>query len=130
VWRHARCSMSRNVCAQPNIDTLLFGVALGPFVVHRVCGVPEHFNLPWHLAKERGLFEKHGVDVEFIDEPLGTGAMIEKVCRPVPSLSPHSELPHRCTTSTMCAHTTDTQRRQRQRHRSTTAVKLHWRGVS
>lgn len=26
-------------------------------------GVPEHFNLPWHLARERGLFEKHGVEV-------------------------------------------------------------------
>jgi ABC-type nitrate/sulfonate/bicarbonate transport system substrate-binding protein len=26
-----------------------------------VCGVPEHFNLPWHLAIENGLFAKHGV---------------------------------------------------------------------
>lgn len=52
---------------------------LGCMDVRRVCGVPEHFNLPWHLAKERSLFDKHGVDVEFIEEPLGTGAMVEKV---------------------------------------------------
>jgi hypothetical protein len=28
-----------------------------------VCGVPEHFNLPWHMAIENGLFAKHGVHV-------------------------------------------------------------------
>jgi len=41
-----------------------------------VCGVPEHFNLPWHLAIENGLFAKHGVLVEFVEQKLGTGAMI------------------------------------------------------
>eukprot|EP00035_Acanthoeca_spectabilis_P020720 m.434320 g.434320 ORF g.434320 m.434320 type:complete len:603 (+) comp17696_c0_seq1:64-1872(+) len=45
----------------------------------RVCGVPEHFNMPWHIATERGIFAKHGVDVEFIEEACGTGAMIAKL---------------------------------------------------
>ena len=56
--------------------------------------MPEHFNLPWHLAKERGLFEKHGVDVEFIEEPLGTGAMIERVCA-YPTAFPEAFAPPR-----------------------------------
>lgn len=63
-------------------DGLTGTLFLGCIDVRRVCGVPEHFNLPWHLAKERGLFDKHGVDVEFIEEPLGTGAMVEKVRMP------------------------------------------------
>ena len=42
----------------------------------RVGGVPEHFNLPFHLAQEQGLFAKHGVEVEFINESKGTGAML------------------------------------------------------
>jgi sulfonate transport system substrate-binding protein len=42
----------------------------------RVGGVPEHFNLPWHLAIERGLFTKNGVEVEWTDIPNGTGAMV------------------------------------------------------
>jgi len=41
----------------------------------KIGGVPEHFNLPWHLALEEGLFEKAGVSVEWIDFPEGTGAM-------------------------------------------------------
>jgi ABC-type nitrate/sulfonate/bicarbonate transport system substrate-binding protein len=41
----------------------------------RIGGVPEHFNLPWHLALEEGLFLKAGVSVEWIDFPEGTGAM-------------------------------------------------------
>ena len=32
----------------------------------RVAGVPEHFNFPWHIAKERGLFIKHNVDVSVL----------------------------------------------------------------
>lgn len=41
----------------------------------RIGGVPEHFNLPWHLAIEEGLFEKEGIQIEWIDFPDGTGAM-------------------------------------------------------
>ena len=41
----------------------------------KVCGVPEHFNLPWHLAQERGLFDREGLAVEWTDEPCGTGAL-------------------------------------------------------
>ena len=40
-----------------------------------VTGVPEHFNLPWHLAKEEGLFEAAGIDLEWRFEKGGTGAM-------------------------------------------------------
>lgn len=38
-------------------------------------GVPEHFNLPWHLAMERGDFQKNDIDLKWTDYPGGTGAM-------------------------------------------------------
>ncbi len=41
----------------------------------RVGGVPEHFNLPWHLALEARRFEPLGVDVAWQDYPGGSGAM-------------------------------------------------------
>ncbi|TRX61307.1 uracil-DNA glycosylase [Fulvivirga sp. M361] len=41
----------------------------------RVGGVPEHFNLPWHLALENNLFERSGALVEWITYKEGTGAM-------------------------------------------------------
>lgn len=41
----------------------------------RIGGVPEHFNLPWHLAIEEGMFEAAGIDLEWIEFPEGTGAM-------------------------------------------------------
>ena len=41
----------------------------------RVGGVPEHFNLPIHLAIERGDFNSRGIKVEWVDFPGGTGAM-------------------------------------------------------
>jgi hypothetical protein len=41
----------------------------------RVGGVPEHFNLPWHLAMENEHFIKEGIEVEWVDFPGGTGAM-------------------------------------------------------
>lgn len=41
----------------------------------KVGGVPEHFNLPWHLAIENGLFEKEGLDVEWQTFKGGTGQM-------------------------------------------------------
>lgn len=44
-------------------------------VTLRVGGVPEHFNLPWHLAIENDHFHKKGVHVEWTDFGGGTGAM-------------------------------------------------------
>lgn len=41
----------------------------------RLGGVPEHFNLPIHLAREDGQFESRGVDIQWIDFPGGTGEM-------------------------------------------------------
>ncbi len=38
-------------------------------------GVPEHFNLPIHLAKEEGEFERRGVDLEWTNFRGGTGQM-------------------------------------------------------
>lgn len=40
-----------------------------------VGGVPEHFNLPWILAIEEGLFEKEGINLEWLNFPAGTGAL-------------------------------------------------------
>lgn len=41
----------------------------------KIGGVPEHFNLPWQLAIEEGLFKSIGLDVTWKDYPAGTGAM-------------------------------------------------------
>lgn len=41
----------------------------------RIGGVPEHFNLPIHLAKERGAFESRGVEIEWTTFKGGTGQM-------------------------------------------------------
>lgn len=41
----------------------------------RIGGVPEHFNLPIHLAKEKGLFSKIGINLEWTDFYGGTGQM-------------------------------------------------------
>ncbi|WP_010516704.1 substrate-binding domain-containing protein [Croceivirga radicis] len=43
----------------------------------RIIGVPEHFNLPWHLAIEEGAFEDRGIDLEWTDIPEGTGKMAQ-----------------------------------------------------
>lgn len=43
----------------------------------RVGGVPEHFNLPWHLSKESGKFHEEDLDVSWRDFPDGTGAMCQ-----------------------------------------------------
>ena len=42
----------------------------------RVGGVPEHFNYPWHVAISEGAFGDLDVDVEWIDFPGGTGAIM------------------------------------------------------
>ncbi len=41
----------------------------------KIVGVPEHFNLPWHLAIEEGAFESRGIRLEWTDIPEGTGRM-------------------------------------------------------
>lgn len=41
----------------------------------RIGGVPEHFNLPIHLAIENGMFASRGLEIEWIDFPGGTGQM-------------------------------------------------------
>ena len=41
----------------------------------RIGGVPEHFNLPWHLALEARRFEALGIEVTWRDYPGGSGAM-------------------------------------------------------
>ncbi len=45
----------------------------------RIGGVPEHFNLPWHVGIETGEFRSVGVDAEFIVYGGGTGAMMQAV---------------------------------------------------
>lgn len=40
-----------------------------------VGGVPEHFNLPWHLCIENNAFAEVNIDVQWKDFPGGTGAM-------------------------------------------------------
>lgn len=42
----------------------------------RIGGVPEHFNLPWRLAIEEGAFHQLGIDLEWVDVPAGTGAIM------------------------------------------------------
>ena len=43
----------------------------------RIVGVPEHFNLPWHLAIEEGAFEERGIDLVWTDVSEGTGRMAQ-----------------------------------------------------
>ena len=43
----------------------------------KIIGVPEHFNLPWHLAMEDNAFEDRGIQLEWSDIPEGTGKMTE-----------------------------------------------------
>ena|SRR5690554_29900 len=43
----------------------------------RIAGVPEHFNFPWQLTIQEGLFDESGIDVQWTDVPQGTGKMCE-----------------------------------------------------
>ena len=45
----------------------------------RVGGVPEHFNLPWHLCIENGAFKQEELDISWKDFPDGTGAMCSEL---------------------------------------------------
>ena len=43
----------------------------------KIAGVPEHFNLPWHLCIENGEFEAENIDLQWIDVQEGTGKMCQ-----------------------------------------------------
>ncbi|TBW29221.1 substrate-binding domain-containing protein [Gramella sp. KN1008] len=43
----------------------------------KIGGVPEHFNLPWHLCIEENKFSDEGLNVIWKDFPEGTGAMCQ-----------------------------------------------------
>ena len=43
----------------------------------KIAGVPEHFNLPWHLAIENKEFEAKNIDLQWTDVPEGTGKMCQ-----------------------------------------------------
>ncbi|WP_299252380.1 substrate-binding domain-containing protein [uncultured Aquimarina sp.] len=43
----------------------------------KIGGVPEHFNLPWHLTIEEGAYLENNIELEWKDFPGGTGAMCE-----------------------------------------------------
>lgn len=43
----------------------------------RIAGVPEHFNLPWHLCIENGEFDEVDIDLQWTDVPEGTGKMCQ-----------------------------------------------------
>lgn len=43
----------------------------------KIAGVPEHFNLPWHLCIENGEFEAEGIDLQWTDVPEGTGKLCQ-----------------------------------------------------
>lgn len=43
----------------------------------KIAGVPEHFNLPWHMCIEDGAFEEVGIDLQWADVPEGTGKMCQ-----------------------------------------------------
>lgn len=42
-----------------------------------ICGVPEHFNLPWQLCLNNGDFDKETLDVNWSNIPEGTGKMCQ-----------------------------------------------------
>jgi ABC-type nitrate/sulfonate/bicarbonate transport system substrate-binding protein len=43
----------------------------------RIIGVPEHFNLPWHMAIEESAFKERGIELEWTEVPEGTGKMCQ-----------------------------------------------------
>ncbi len=45
----------------------------------RIGGVPEHYNLPWHMARKSGVLQAHGIKPEWTDFYEGTGGMIQAI---------------------------------------------------
>jgi ABC-type nitrate/sulfonate/bicarbonate transport system substrate-binding protein len=43
----------------------------------KIAGVPEHFNLPWHLSIENSEFQANEIDLQWTDVPEGTGKLCQ-----------------------------------------------------
>ena len=43
----------------------------------KIAGVPEHFNLPWHLCIDNNEFEAENIDLKWTNVPEGTGKMCQ-----------------------------------------------------
>ena len=43
----------------------------------KIAGVPEHFNLPWHLCIQNNEFANHNIDLQWTDVPEGTGKLCQ-----------------------------------------------------
>ncbi|MXN90399.1 ABC transporter substrate-binding protein [Flavobacterium sp. Sd200] len=43
----------------------------------KIAGVPEHFNLPWHLCIENREFTDKNIDLQWTDVPEGTGKLCQ-----------------------------------------------------
>jgi len=43
----------------------------------KIAGVPEHFNLPWHLSLENKEFESQNINLQWTNVPEGTGKMCQ-----------------------------------------------------
>ena len=43
----------------------------------KIAGVPEHFNLPWHLAIENSDFNANEINLQWTDIPEGTGKLCQ-----------------------------------------------------
>lgn len=43
----------------------------------KIAGVPEHFNLPWHLSIENGEFQANEIDLQWTDVAEGTGKLCQ-----------------------------------------------------
>lgn len=43
----------------------------------KIAGVPEHFNVPWHLAIDSGEFETENINLQWTDVPEGTGKLCQ-----------------------------------------------------
>jgi ABC-type nitrate/sulfonate/bicarbonate transport system substrate-binding protein len=43
----------------------------------KIVGVPEHFNLPWHLCLENDEFKAQKIDLQWTNVPEGTGKMCQ-----------------------------------------------------
>ena len=59
--------------------TMLFFDPRKNMIRLRIGGVPEHYNLPWHMARKSGALQTQGINPEWTDFYEGTGGMIQAI---------------------------------------------------